>query len=439
MTPSSCSHHAAREHLAAGNHEAALRVAGAMLEADPADLSAWRLTALAVAGLGKTDVALRNLKSAALALAEQQSPLLGIAQARQAAILGAEADDVLAKIAALYAADSSRVTDDLPLSPPPLPAGAGVAPWGEDLDGERLLQRGGDAMALAWGAALTRAEDPVPLPFVPLLGALAPPDFVELVRCLAPVTMEPDGPIVEQGAEGDAMFIVAEGTVAVSRVGPDGERRPLARLGPGAFFGEMALVSRAARAAEVRAVDRVLLLRAARDDMEQLARRIPAVGDVLIAFCHARMLENLMRVSPVLAPVPASRRPEVIARFDTDYRGAGEVIIDEGDEGTGLYLLVSGAVSVTRRDGDEQLLVARLGPGDLLGEISLLMRKPATATVTATENTALLVLSRESFHAAIADFPELLKGAYDIALARETRNNSIMAAPAAEADDLVMV
>ncbi len=439
MTASACSHITARRHLASGDSENTLRVAGAMLEADPADVMAWRLVALAMAGLGRTNAAVKNLKSLALALAEEQNPILAIAMARRLGTLGGDEAGVLGKIAKLYGAGSSRVVENLPLSPPPLPAVAGPAPWGGDLVGERLEARAGEAMAVAWGAALTRTGDGGPLPFVPLLGALAPGDFVELARCLEPVTQEPGDLVVEQGTAGDAMYIMAEGTVEVSRAAPGGEIQVLAQLGPGAFFGEMALVCRAPRAASVRALDRVLLLRVGRDDMEQLARHTSAVGNVLIAFCHARMLENLVRISPVLAPVPPAKRPDVVARFGTDFRDAGDVILEEGDAGPGLFLVVSGAVRVTRRDGSETLVVARLGPGDLFGEISLLMQKPATATVTAVESTALLVLSRDDYHAVTGDFPELLKGVYDIAVAREAQNNSIMAAPAINLDDIVMV
>jgi cAMP-dependent protein kinase regulator len=439
MSVPDCTHLEVRQRLEAGDPEGALRLAGAMLEGEPGDTAAWRFCALALAGMGRERVAAQNLRSLAVALAEERNPILGIALARQLAALGGSDEEPIGKIAKLYALGSPRVADDVALSPPPLPPPAVTAPWPAELAGEALADRAADVMAVAWGAALTRAEAQDRLPFVPLLSALEPRDFVELARCLEPVTAGPGARVVEQGATGEAMYIVAEGRVTVNRIGSDGERQLLARLGPGAFFGEMALVSRAARAAEVRAEDRVLLLEAHRDRLEALARRVPAVGDVLVAFCHARMLENLMRVSPVLAPVPPARRPAVIARFSTDYRRAGEAIVKEGTEGPGLHLVVSGSVRVTRREGGEVLQVARLGPGDLFGEISLLMRKPATATVATTEDAALLVLSRDDFHDVTRDFPELLKGAYDIAVARDEQNNSILAAPAIEIDDPVMV
>jgi cAMP-dependent protein kinase regulator len=213
----------------------------------------------------------------------------------------------------------------------------------------------------------------------------------------------------------------------------------LARLAPGAFFGEMSLVSSAPRAADVTAASHAVLLRADKAAMDDLSARAPKIGDVLVAFCHARMLENLMRISPVLSPVPPRRRPDVIARFGTDYREAGETIIDEGDEGRGLFLVVSGRVRVLKRDGADVVQVAALGPGDLFGEISLLLQKPSTATVVAEQSTALLFLARDGFLEATSDFPELLKGAFDIAVERETQNNSIMGRPAQSADHLILV
>jgi cAMP-dependent protein kinase regulator len=438
MDSAQCTHQAAREHLAAGDAEATLRIAGPMLESNPADITAWRIAARATHNLGQHKSALKNLSSAALALAEERNPIAALAQIKEIEQLGGQATDVLKKIAAMYAAGSPRVEEG-EISPPPLPAATAVEPWGSELDRDQVVSRAGDAMAMAWGAALTAAEREEKLPYVPLLSALDSNGFAQLFDKLELEVAEADAPVVEQGSPGSSMYIVADGSVVVLHTPKQGEPTELARLGPGAFFGEMALVSTAPRAAAVHAAERAVLLRADKPQMEELARRTPVIGDVLVAFCHARMLENLMRVSQVLAPVPPARRPDVIARFDTDYRKAGDTIIEEGQEGPGLYLIVSGGVRVTRQEGDEIMVITELRPGDLFGEISLVMSKPSTATVTAVESTALLYLSRAEFHQATEEFPELLKGAYDIAVDREEQNRTILGHPAIAADDLIMV
>ena len=66
------------------------------------------------------------------------------------------------------------------------------------------------------------------------------------------------------------------------------------------------------------------------------------------------------------------------------------------------------------------------------------MRKPTTATVTAVENTAYLFLPAEKFMQITSDFPELLKGAFDIAVARENNNAAILARKTLAADDFLL-
>jgi CRP-like cAMP-binding protein len=437
MEPPTCTHEAARALLSAGEAEGAIRIAGAMLEQNPRDLTAWRLAALSALELGDGKAAFKNLRSAAVALAEAQRPVLALASVKEIERLGGDASGLVGKIAKLYGAGSERISD-VEVEPPPLPVSTELAAWDAALDRAALLARAADAMAMAWGAALAVEQAAEPLPYVPLLSALAPGEIADLFGALAIQSGTPGETIIAQGSPGDAMFVVAEGEVAISRT-DGGFEVELARLAPGAFFGEMSLVSSAPRAADVRAASHVVLLRADKAAMDALSARVPKIGDVLVAFCHARMLENLMRISPVLSPVPPRRRPDVIARFGTDYREAGETIIEEGAEGRGLYLVVSGRVRVLKRDGADLVQVATLDPGDLFGEISLLMRKPSTATVVAEQSTALLFLPRSEFLDATRDFPELLKGAFDIAMERETQNNSIMGRPAESADHLILV
>jgi hypothetical protein len=76
---------------------------------------------------------------------------------------------------------------------------------------------------------------------------------------------------------------------------------------------------------------------------------------------------------------------------------AGSVLIREGEPGERFYLVDRGEVSVLK-DGAE---VARLGPGDYFGEISLLKQVPTTATVVAHTDVQLLALDPDIFVEAI--------------------------------------
>ena len=73
---------------------------------------------------------------------------------------------------------------------------------------------------------------------------------------------------------------------------------------------------------------------------------------------------------------------------------SGTVLIEEGRHPDAVFIVVQGLVGV-RLASAGATPVAQLGPGELLGEISLLENSPATATVTAAENTVLLTIDRD--------------------------------------------
>jgi hypothetical protein len=74
--------------------------------------------------------------------------------------------------------------------------------------------------------------------------------------------------------------------------------------------------------------------------------------------------------------------------------GPGDIIIREGDAGEAAYIIVSGNVRAFREaDGREETLTT-MGPGDVFGEMALLLDEPRAASVQAVEPVTLLVLDR---------------------------------------------
>ncbi len=81
----------------------------------------------------------------------------------------------------------------------------------------------------------------------------------------------------------------------------------------------------------------------------------------------------------------------------------GHVIARQGEIGTGFFVIVSGSVRVVR-DGT---VVARLGPGEFFGELSVLDRMPRNATVAAEEATSCLALAAWDFEKILLEEPAL--------------------------------
>jgi len=94
------------------------------------------------------------------------------------------------------------------------------------------------------------------------------------------------------------------------------------------------------------------------------------------------------------------RISSLMTRID---RPAGQVLTTEGQQGYEFFIVLEGEVEV--RQGDRVIATRR--PGDYVGEIALLDRRPRTATVVATTPVSVEVLSRSEFVSLLAEVPEL--------------------------------
>ena len=92
----------------------------------------------------------------------------------------------------------------------------------------------------------------------------------------------------------------------------------------------------------------------------------------------------------------------------------GEAIMREGDAGSSMFVIASGRADVTISGG----LVRSLGPGDFLGEMSLLTGERRTATVVASEPCRLMEMTSEAFRGFVVAKPEVFEAMEPAVLAR---------------------
>ncbi len=86
----------------------------------------------------------------------------------------------------------------------------------------------------------------------------------------------------------------------------------------------------------------------------------------------------------------------------------GDVIIKEGDQGAGVFVVTSGKVEVVRGAAGGKLQVLNtLGPGDFFGEMALFEGFPRSATVRCLEDTDLLAMTRWDFRAELSSHSEI--------------------------------
>jgi cAMP-dependent protein kinase regulator len=272
-----------------------------------------------------------------------------------------------------------------------------LAVFRQALAGTLALPLGDDPRDEATGIEVPRAVDVGALPASPLFSALDRAAFAAVVERLDLRWMTAGETLVKEGEPGDSMFVVVQGTVNVLRQ-ERGAERLIALLTEGAFFGEMALLTDAPRLATVIAATDGLLFEIDRDALEQIAARHPSVEQVVEEFYQQRMLENLLRVSPLFRPFSLAQKQEIGARFLRHSLPPGTILLEQGQPGEGLCVLLRGQCKVFHRGaGGEPLPLPPLREGDVFGEISLLLDGPCTATVQTQGYCEVLELPAEDF------------------------------------------
>lgn len=143
-----------------------------------------------------------------------------------------------------------------------------------------------------------------------LFRGLPDSELAELARVLRPVLAVPGETLIQAGERGNEMYFIAAGVVEVLVKG----RR--IRLGPGQFFGELALLRGRRRTATVRAMDYCRLLRLQGRDFRDFLRSHPEVRDHIRREAMERAEDRAVTPPPpTLPPSPTRRTLRAPRRF----------------------------------------------------------------------------------------------------------------------------
>lgn len=98
----------------------------------------------------------------------------------------------------------------------------------------------------------------------------------------------------------------------------------------------------------------------------------------------------------------------VAAQLELHSYEGGDIVISEGEPGDSLFVLTTGVVKAfVRNPAGRQVRVREMGEGSFFGEISILTRKPRTATITCATPCDLLELDRDALDAIAATHPRV--------------------------------
>ena len=172
-----------------------------------------------------------------------------------------------------------------------------------------------------------------------LLRHLPPEEIEAILPYVRPRRLDAGEILFRAGDQGDALYIVAHGSVKVladCQESATTASRPIATLGEGQAFGEMALLTGGARTATIRAAANTELLEIGKGDFEQLVKKDRLLANAVQQLSHERAINNLS--SSGLDPSTWVR----IARRNLQHLSCNEAhtLLVETGHGAGLAIVL---------------------------------------------------------------------------------------------------
>ncbi|OWZ21717.1 AGC/PKG protein kinase [Phytophthora megakarya] len=222
--------------------------------------------------------------------------------------------------------------------------------WTLDRDEFRMVQARSSSDSLVKRAQWLRQ--------VEILASLSERQLALLAGVLKALTFDDGEKIITQGDVGDTFFIVEEGNVSCRMEGPRGFKNSdimlaceLAILGPGDYFGEMALLSDMPRNASIYAKGCVKCLSLGRQEFDSM---LGPLTDVLDRNSRIRILRTI----PVFVDKSQEALDYAVSQLEIKAFQDAQCIYRQGDTAVAFYIVKSGCVKLIKKlhDSDNKFV-----------------------------------------------------------------------------------
>lgn len=235
---------------------------------------------------------------------------------------------------------------------------------------------------------------------VPLLRSLTPLQLREFLLDATIHVPNANDVVFERNDYTNSFFMIVEGSADIHIDENDPSIK--VTVGVGDFFGEIGLIAGRRRSATVNAAEPSFLLESPRRSMIKLINSVEAVERAMNEVALVRQLRTYLLPSLTDEAIQPVLETAEVRAFKS-----GQVLFKEGDADEGVYLIRKGSVTVSRRIGGKDIVIAYVPAGHYVGEMAFLTRARRNATVRAAINTETIWLESESFRKMVDASPEL--------------------------------
>ena len=235
-----------------------------------------------------------------------------------------------------------------------------------------------------------------------LMRHLSPKEVNTMVMAFQRMMFAESDTIIEQGAEGDLFYVIEEGRcdITIRDVGL------VAKIDGGGgrdYFGELALLYNAPRAATVQATTPVTAWGLDRTTFKMIMQDS--------AVRQTDKYTGFIQQVPLLSGLSAYEKLQLADALRPAQYESDDLIIREGDEGHDFFLVEEGEVICTKmsEEGKELEVSDPLGPGTYFGELALINDDKRAASVRALEPTRCATVDRATFKRLLGPLTDKLR------------------------------
>jgi ABC-type bacteriocin/lantibiotic exporter with double-glycine peptidase domain/CRP-like cAMP-binding protein len=258
------------------------------------------------------------------------------------------------------------------------------------------------------------------LPFV----AALPADLADLLaRLFQPRSYDFGEEIIREGDEPDGMYVLASGTARVV-VTRGASEVTLARLEPGQWFGESALLADTKRNATVRSSEPSRALYLDRVVFNALLASHPEVRGALSEQGRVQKLNRLLRMHAAFDDLSMEAASVILPAVETVEVPAGETVIVQGQPGIGMFIVEEGRLEAVREEDGVTSTIGYFSVGDLFGERSLLSAEPCVATIRSLTDCRVYFIDAGRFEQLSATLPAFARRVREVAEGRDYRTTA---------------
>jgi len=225
---------------------------------------------------------------------------------------------------------------------------------------------------------------------------------------LETIVLETGDTLFQEGDLADAIYVLLEGELEISRSQADGSVDSCGIITPYRSIGDIQVLRGGRFTEQIYARTRCRLLRVPKTAVQNLSRHNPAEFQKLLEIVHQRIRKEQLRIilPRLFGKLDETAYAHIEKNIEWVHLKRGEILCRQGEPGDCIYIIISGRLRAVKDPGspDERIL-NDVGRGEILGEMAFLTRGARSAMLYAIRDSELVKISQAFFETFAYEHP----------------------------------